>query len=485
MKLLEYKAKIIYCVNAILQYLKQWLKSNRLFILTCIVGLVVYLLISISKHIHFGSTGFDLVIFDQAIRHYSEFVAPASSFRGYDNLLGDHFHPILALLAPLYWLFDSPITLLIAQAVLIISTCLPIYLYAKKKLGVTPAVFLIIAFIFNAALLRAIYFDFHEIAFAIPLIAWAIYFIDRKMWLWFYVSIILLLLVKEDMSILVAFLGIYLMCLKQYRRGAVMVVAGVMWFFLTTKFLIPYFAGGDKSFNYWSYDQLGADLPSSIVSIVKNPLFAASLLFIPLVKIITLIKTFGVFLGLTFFSPIILLAVPLILERFLSSSENYWQFNYHYGATLVPILLMAVIDSLGKLRGLKLSIKLPMSKITKTLSLLLALIAIILFFFSPMNFIFNPANYSLSKDERSGYSMLNAIPKNASVCTTNHIAPHLGKHDLTLIGFDSSVINLKCYYIITSVKLDQSSALNTIIGRASSSGYNVISQNNNWTLYKK
>ncbi len=468
-----------------LNTLSYWVKSNWQFTLICCLGVVIYLLISISKHLHFNSTGFDLVIFDQAVRHYSDFMAPASSFRGFENLLGDHFHPILILLAPLYWLFDTPISLLVAQAFLVISAGLPIYLYSKNKLGTVSALWLIIAFIFNAALLRAIYFDFHEIAFAIPLIAWAIYLIERKSWIWFYIVIGLLLLVKEDMSILVTFFGLYLLLMRQYKQGIIVLVLGLAWFFLATKLFIPYFAGGNGVFNYWTYDQLGPDLPSSLIAILKNPLFAFSLLFLPIVKLLTLAKTFGVFLGLPLLSPLLLLAAPLVLERFLSSNENYWQFHFHYGATLTPILVMAVADSLHRLSKLKLFKKINMPLVSKLASSTVAIIAVVLFAVSPMNFIFIPSNYSLSAHTQSGYEILGTLPEDASICTTNHIAPHLGKHDLTLIGFDSSIPDWKCAYILISNELDQSTALDGAIMNARDNGYRVLTSTNGWVIYKK
>lgn len=468
--------------------LSHWVKDNWLFALIGCVGFIIYSLISISKHLHFNSTGFDLVIFDQAIRHYSDFLAPASSFRGFDNLLGDHFHPILILLAPLYWLFDTPVSLLVAQALLIISTSLPVYLYTKNKLGVLPALFLTIAFVFNAALLRAINFDFHEIAFAIPLIAWAIYLIDRKLWIWLYIVIGLLLLVKEDMSILVAFLGIYLLLLRHHKQGLIILASGLIWFFLATKLFIPYFAGEHGSFNYWTYDQLGPDIPSSLIAIIKNPLFAISLLFFPTIKLVTLIKTFGVFLGLPLLSPLLLLAFPLVLERFLSSNENYWQFHFHYGATLTPILVMATADSLhrlGKLKVLERLKKIDISLLSKLTTMIIAIIAILLFAISPMNFIFTSSNYRLSSHSQSGYEIISTLPKNTSICTTNHIAPHLGSLDLTLIGFDNSIPEWKCTNILTSHKLDQSSELDAVIMNAKENGYKLNTVSGDWVLYRK
>lgn len=79
-----------------------FLRKHWILTTIFIISVIVYSTISILRHIHFGSAGYDLTIFDQAVHNYSRFQAPASSFRGFENLLGDHFHPILALLAPLY-----------------------------------------------------------------------------------------------------------------------------------------------------------------------------------------------------------------------------------------------------------------------------------------------------------------------------------------------------------------------------------------------
>ncbi|WP_433349501.1 DUF2079 domain-containing protein [Microtetraspora malaysiensis] len=66
----------------------------------------------------------DLVIFDQAVRSYSRFGLPVSIAKGVHNdfgpdfsVLGDHWSPILASLAPFYWLHDGPEILLVLQGV--------------------------------------------------------------------------------------------------------------------------------------------------------------------------------------------------------------------------------------------------------------------------------------------------------------------------------------------------------------------------------
>src|SRR6266705_285524 len=90
----------------------------------------------------FGTSSYDLVIFDQAVRSYAHFQPGISIIKGLHNfgnpnfsVLGDHWSPILAVLAPLYWIFNSPVNLLLAQAVLFALAIPPVWLFTRRALG--------------------------------------------------------------------------------------------------------------------------------------------------------------------------------------------------------------------------------------------------------------------------------------------------------------------------------------------------------------
>src|SRR4030095_11368803 len=92
-----------------------------------------YALTSVLRHRHFDSS-VDVGIFDQAVWHLSRFETPASSIRGFSNLFGDHFHPIIAVFAPLYWVAPAADTLLVAQAVLFGASVIPVFLFMRTRL---------------------------------------------------------------------------------------------------------------------------------------------------------------------------------------------------------------------------------------------------------------------------------------------------------------------------------------------------------------
>ena len=69
----------------------------------------------------------DLGIFEQVVRAYAHLQAPIADLKGPGtNILGDHFSPVTALLAPFYRLFPTPVTLLVAQAALFALAAVPV-----------------------------------------------------------------------------------------------------------------------------------------------------------------------------------------------------------------------------------------------------------------------------------------------------------------------------------------------------------------------
>src|SRR5688572_22748721 len=74
----------------------------------------VYGIASLVKHSHF-ETFTDLAVFNQGIWQYSKFENPFITLHLNRYFLGDHFHPIVALLAPFYWIFPKAETLIFIQ----------------------------------------------------------------------------------------------------------------------------------------------------------------------------------------------------------------------------------------------------------------------------------------------------------------------------------------------------------------------------------
>ena len=101
-----------------------------------------YSVYCLARYYTFHYNAYDLVIFDQAVRSYAHFRPGISVIKGVHNgfgpdfsVLGDHWSPILASLAPLYWLDSNPQTLLVAQSVLFALAIPPLWMFTRRALG--------------------------------------------------------------------------------------------------------------------------------------------------------------------------------------------------------------------------------------------------------------------------------------------------------------------------------------------------------------
>jgi uncharacterized membrane protein len=319
----------------------------------------VYCLDSLNLLRRFLASAFDLVIFDQGIRGYAHLGAPVSIARGVSDgqgahfmLLADHWSPALALLVPLYWIHDRPATLLVAQGVLFALAIPPLWAYTRRQLGPGAAYFVSVAYALSLPVMEAVIFDFHEVAFVPVLTAVMVERFDAgKRWHGI-LAAVALLLVKEDMGLLVAGFGVYLL-LARWRAerwtGLAFVVGGVAATWAATHLLIPAF-GGSASF-YWAYGQFGSTLGGALLNVVTHPLHALHVFVTPWVKARTMIGLLAMFGFLPLASPMVVAVLPLLAERMLASGYPlWWQAKFQYDAFLVMILCCAAVDGAARLQ---------------------------------------------------------------------------------------------------------------------------------------
>ncbi|GAA4291626.1 DUF2079 domain-containing protein [Actinokineospora soli] len=300
---------------------------------------LVYGVVSINNHLLLRTTGYDLGIFEQAVRAYAEGRAPVSELRGPGFvLLGDHFHPILATLAPVYRLFPSAVTLLVAQALLLAVSAIPVTRMAVRRFGTAFGACVGLAYGLSWGLLATVDFDFHEIVFAVPLLAFALERLVLERWTATVCWAAPLVLVKEEMPLTVAAIGAYLVLKGQRRLGAGVIAFGLVSFAVIVLAVIPAFApdstyGQGHNLGDGGPLQLLADAPARLVS--------------PPVKLVTVLALLAPTAFLAVLSPLALLALPTLLWRFMSLNESHWGIEHHYSAILMPIAYIAFVHAMA------------------------------------------------------------------------------------------------------------------------------------------
>ncbi len=377
---------------------------------------VLYALLSVTNHLHLGTTGYDLGIFEQAVRAYSELRAPVSDLKGPGYvLLGDHFHPILITLAPFYRLFPGPITLLVAQAVLLGVSAVPVVRIAQERFGSGLAAAVGVAYGLSWGIQTTVDFDFHEVVFAVPLLAFAMENLLRRRWTAAVAWAAPIILVKEDLPLTFAVLGAYLVLKGQRRLGAWVVATGIVSFLLILVVIIPSFnpTGSFDFANELGKDepwwQILLDGPERLVA-PQEKLFTLSALLVP-----------TAFLAL--FSPLALLAIPTLLWRFMSTNSSYWIIGFHYSAVLMPIMYLAMLDGLGA--GRRILPAPAFLRLRKAVIGISAVMVIAGFTGEPLAKLTKASTWQPSPRATAAQQLMDKIPDGVTVAATNDLAPHL------------------------------------------------------------
>ncbi|MET9759748.1 DUF2079 domain-containing protein [Streptomyces sp. NPDC006372] len=299
-----------------------------------------YAAVSVGRYRHMATLSWDLGIFEQVVRAYAHLRAPVSDLKGPGfDILGDHFSPVTALLAPLYRLFPSPVTLLVAQAALFALSAVPVTRAAARLLGRRRGLALGVAYGLSWGVQRAVDFDFHEISFAVPLIAFSLEALLAGRWRAALCWALPLVLVKEDLGLTLAAIALVVAWRAggAARRPVVYALAtavfGAAATVLVLTVVIPSFntTGG---YDYWTkVSDSGTPLDG-----LGTKLRTLAWLLIPTTGLLALR------------SPLLLITLPTLGWRFLSGDAHYWGPDWHYSAVLMPVVFLALADALPATR---------------------------------------------------------------------------------------------------------------------------------------
>ncbi|WP_433326938.1 DUF2079 domain-containing protein [Spirillospora sp. CA-294931] len=406
---------------------------------------VVYAAYTLLRLRAFRATTYDLVIFDQAVRSYSRFDLPVAMVKGVHNgfgpdfnVLGDHFSPILVLLAPLYWIHDGPGTLLVAQAVLLALASLLIWRYTERRLGAQAAYCAVGAYAVSWPIAEALNFDFHEVAFIPLLTALIVERYDAGRRGHAVLAACVLLLVKEDMGLFLVGFGVYLLTLRGQRRvGAAFIGGGLAAAWISSRVLIAAF-GGDNDY-YWAYGSLGDDLPDAAVYCLTHPWAVLEAFASPATKLDTLVLLVLPLMVLPLMSPLTLAVLPLLAERMMADRfGNWWEPRYHYNAFIIAVLVMAAVDGAVRLRRFEPARRLARARWGRlrgrtlpALAIMLGMLATVPFF--SFGELAEPGLYREGERDRAAARAVAAIPDGALVESVNQIGPALSPRARVLL----------------------------------------------------
>jgi uncharacterized membrane protein len=447
-----------------------------------LLAAVAYAAISIYRHDHFASNAFDLGVQDQTIWGYSRLQMIPNTVEMIRNLLGDHFHPILMAIAPLYWIWDDVRVLLVVQAGLLAAAGIPIFWWARQRLGLIPAIAFEGAYLIFWGILSGVIYDFHHIAFAVPAISFGLYAVLTHRNRLFWVMLLVGLLTRENIALTFAAIGVYIALVQhRWRLGLVVIAICAAWFTALIEVVMPAIVG--TPYGHWSYDALGSGPGSALLHIVRHPVSSLQLLIDNPIKRKLWGGLLGAWLLLPLLSPISLVAIPTVVERLWSSNPALWSASFHYSLVIAPVLAFASIDVLARLAQLLVErgiLPAPSGGgqgggfvVGVSMAVLVAGLTLSFGVVRPLDEL---GTYVSATQASAIQSCLAVIPPDASVSASNKLLPHLShRREIYLLTMradaDYVAIDLDTY--LGQFFPGEQAQVRTTVSRALANGYGV------------
>lgn len=316
-----------------------------------------------------------------------------------------HVDPILVVFVPLFAIFQSPLTLVFSQLVLVIFSCLIVYKLAVLELKSTLVGLLmgLSYLLYPAVGYLTATTGFHGVTAVIPFFLLAFYIFEhmylskkftQKGWILFWIMLVLAMMGKEQVPLYIALYGAFIVLFRSQinfksfskkdllnlfksspvRVGLSMIVVGFLWFMVAFFVLIPanahYRIEGFNKFaasigldtnvirdvsnpNYFisRYEGFGDSYTSVFFNMLINPKLLISVFFGG-DKVDNFVKTLAPVGFLPFLYPVIfIIAGPDFLINYSTTAGGIGtaEITNHRVSMIIPVIFISTIFSIDLL----------------------------------------------------------------------------------------------------------------------------------------
>ena len=395
--------------------------------------------VGVLRYRTYSAPNYDFGIFVNMYHNMKESFLPLVTSER-DRLLSHfavHISPIVYLALPFYAIFPFPETIQIFQAVVLISGVIPILLICKNR-GLTrfQTVFISVAYMLAPALACGTFYDFHENCFLPAVLLWLFYFYETNRKTPMYIFAVLLLTVKEDAAVYLAFFALYVIFSnlsketqkkKNIPHGAVLFALACLWFILDTTLLQVFGTGTMETGRYGNYIYGDGGFIGIIKTLFINPAYVFSqmanseLLLQKLIYILEILLPLGFMLFVTKKPSRYVLVAPFLLINLMTTYKYQFDIGFQYNFGPFAFLVFAAVLNIADLR--------PIAK--KTVALFCAVTSLL--FFTVLcggrfgtylnNFEKNRENIAATD------TVLSSIDKEKSVTASTMLLPHIADRD--------------------------------------------------------
>ncbi len=397
----------------------------RLSLLLVLTGVSYFLLIITLNLLHFLS--FQLGLYDfgdygHMLWRVATFKSPEIAFLQVPHWLGDHFQPILYLFIPFVRLIGPVATMLILEPLAIVLGLIPLSLLCRRyQLSSVITLFLAGGYLLFPGTVNALLFPFHPSTLLPVFFLTLVAAYEYRRWSWYWVSLLLALMLKENCGLYFAFVGLWqIIARRDWRVGVPTLVLSLGWSLVAIGVIIPALRHGPYPNSHLAL-VLYQD-GSLWQTLLHHPQAFLAVFVDSTAKQQLLISQFLFFSLLPLFNVSGFMMAPHLLERFASDNPTRLVQGYHYGIAVVPVLLYSSIVSLHKIRARRPNL-LP----------LISIVLLVSFVTTSLLTSYNQINFTESMKllrERNTPCIragLHKIPRDSSVIAQNGLIPFLSQ----------------------------------------------------------
>lgn len=297
-------------------------------------------------------SGYDLAIQDNVLwnlTHGGPFFKAAPTLGPTGSHFGGHATLIAYLLAPLYAWHQSAETLLVLQSAFLGMAAVPLFLFARRRLGDPGAALVAAVYLFHPAVQQSNLFEVHYVKFGLPFLWTTLWLMDAGRTRLGVAAAVLTLMVREDVATWIILLGAWLMVVgRSPRAGFWLTALGIVYIAVVKFGIMPRLRSGQEEL-LLMYQGL---LPPGkgtflwvLASVLGNPTYALhGLLETP--KLLFLLQVLVPLAVLPLRRPIGWLALlPGLLYCLLATNygtlvDIHYQYSVHLLAFLLPALVL-------------------------------------------------------------------------------------------------------------------------------------------------
>jgi uncharacterized membrane protein len=296
----------------------------------------------------FGTFGFDLGIYDQAIWLLSRLKDPFITVRGLEAF-GHHVNVILLFLAPFYRLGAGPKFILFVQVVAQASGACAVFLLARDRVRDRwLATALGAVYLLHPTSQWLVWEFFHPDAVSIGPLLFAYWACRERRWGWFSLAAAIALCCKEDVALAFVVIGLLIAWRGDRRIGLGVSAGSLAWYVVATRVIIPWQNGIGPFYDAF-FGTLGNSPVQIAGNVVRHPVttwklvthhdrivyvwhMAAPYAFAPLLSPSTLT-----------------IALPMLAVNLVTAYPYTRDAHFHYSALVLVGVTIATVEGVARL----------------------------------------------------------------------------------------------------------------------------------------